>query len=36
VRALERRDQLGAAARISARRFDADAYARRVEALIAP
>jgi glycosyltransferase involved in cell wall biosynthesis len=33
--ALDRRDQLAANARASARRFDADEYARRVEALIA-
>lgn len=33
---LARREAMGAAARASARRFDADAYARRVEALIAP
>lgn len=36
ARALARRDELGAAARESARRFGADEYARRVEALIAP
>lgn len=36
ARALAGRDALGAAARRSARRFDADAYARRVETLIAP
>jgi len=36
VRALERRDELAAHARSGARRFDADGYARRVEALIAP
>jgi glycosyltransferase involved in cell wall biosynthesis len=35
VRALERHDELGAAARTSARRFGADAYADRVQALIA-
>ncbi len=33
---LARRDEMGAAARRSARRFDADAYAVRVEQLIAP
>ena len=33
--ALDRRDELAANARASARRFDADSYARRVEALIA-
>jgi glycosyltransferase involved in cell wall biosynthesis len=33
---LSRRETMGAAARESAKRFDADAYARRVEALIAP
>ena len=36
LRALEHRDELGAQARATARRFDADGYARRVEALIAP
>jgi glycosyltransferase involved in cell wall biosynthesis len=36
LRALGRRDELGANARVSARRFGADAYAERVEALIAP
>jgi starch synthase len=36
LRALETREQLGTNARPSARRFDADGYARRVEALIAP
>jgi glycosyltransferase involved in cell wall biosynthesis len=36
LRALRRRDELGANARATARRFDADAYARRVEELIAP
>lgn len=35
LRVLARRDELGANAAISARRFDADAYARRVESLIA-
>jgi glycosyltransferase involved in cell wall biosynthesis len=33
---LARRESMGAAARRSARRFDADAYAARVEELIAP
>jgi glycosyltransferase involved in cell wall biosynthesis len=33
---LGRREAMGAAARRSARRFDADAYAARVERLIAP
>jgi glycosyltransferase involved in cell wall biosynthesis len=36
LRVLERRDELGANARLSARRFDADGYARRVQELIAP
>ena len=36
LRALDTREQLGTNARASARRFDADGYARRVEALIAP
>lgn len=36
LRVLARRDELGAAAARSARRFHADAYAERVEALIAP
>jgi glycosyltransferase involved in cell wall biosynthesis len=36
VRALADRDELGPRAAVSARRFDADAYARRVESLIAP
>jgi glycosyltransferase involved in cell wall biosynthesis len=36
LRALERRDELGAQARVTARRFSADGYAERVEALIAP
>jgi glycosyltransferase involved in cell wall biosynthesis len=33
---LARREEMGAAARASARRFDAEAYVERVEALIAP
>jgi glycosyltransferase involved in cell wall biosynthesis len=33
---LSRRDEMGAAARVSARRFGADEYADRVESLIAP
>ncbi|WP_205696654.1 glycosyltransferase family 4 protein [Conexibacter sp. SYSU D00693] len=36
VEALARRDELGAAAREAARRFDADRYAERVAELIAP
>ena len=36
ARVLARRDEMGAAAKVSAQRFDADAYARRVEALITP
>jgi glycosyltransferase involved in cell wall biosynthesis len=36
LRVLAHRDEMGAAARHSARRFGADAYAERVESLIAP
>jgi glycosyltransferase involved in cell wall biosynthesis len=36
LRVLERRDEMGSAARATAQRFGADAYADRVEALIAP
>jgi len=36
LRVLERRDEMGEAARAAAQRFGADAYADRVEALIAP
>jgi glycosyltransferase involved in cell wall biosynthesis len=36
LQVLARRDEMGAAARTSARRFGADAYADRVEALISP
>jgi starch synthase len=36
LRVLERREAMGAAAREAARRFGADAYAERVEALIRP
>jgi glycosyltransferase involved in cell wall biosynthesis len=36
LRALDARDELGPRAAESARRFDADAYARRVESLIVP
>jgi glycosyltransferase involved in cell wall biosynthesis len=35
IRVLARRDELGANAAVSARRFDAEAYARHVESLIA-
>jgi glycosyltransferase involved in cell wall biosynthesis len=36
LRVLENRDEMGAAARLAARRFGADAYADRVEALLRP
>lgn len=36
VEVLRRRDEMGAAARLAARRFDADRYAERVAELIAP
>jgi glycosyltransferase involved in cell wall biosynthesis len=36
LRVLADRERLGTAAAVSARRFDADAYARRVESLVSP